>query len=92
MQKIVVSSVGSAFGAAVKLNEDFFSRSCFKFYYLCEDGPLAESVGDAEDGSNEDGVVGCHQWELPNLEFEGLWDSLIFESDIKDKVGCTLLL
>lgn len=32
-------------------------------------------------------VAGSHQWELPNSEFDGYWESLIFDSHLKDDVS-----
>lgn len=31
-------------------------------------------------------VVGSHHWSLPNAEFEGYWENLIFDLNIKEKV------
>ncbi|XP_042329529.1 pachytene checkpoint protein 2 homolog [Sceloporus undulatus] len=59
-------------------------------FHLNEEGPSAENL-EAED---ED-IVAANHWVLPTVEFHGLWDSLIYESQIKsnllDYVTTTLL-
>ncbi|XP_064641181.1 pachytene checkpoint protein 2 homolog [Lineus longissimus] len=56
--------------------------------HLNEDGPASEELDD------EDLSAASH-WLLPCREFEGLWDSLIFDSEIKNEllqyVSTTLL-
>lgn len=58
-------------------------------YQLCTDGPSAE-VPDDEDGGGGGGDAGAianyTQWELPNVGFEGMWESLVYDAPIKE--GC----
>jgi hypothetical protein len=39
--------------------------------------------GGAADDELEDGVSACTQWSLPCPEFQGLWGSLVYDSDLK---------
>jgi len=40
-----------------------------------------------EENDEEEGQsAASHHWLLPSRSFHGIWDSLIFESDIKCKV------
>ncbi|CAN7991069.1 unnamed protein product, partial [Ixodes hexagonus] len=34
----------------------------------------------------EDGMVAANHWVLPSTEFEGLWESLVFDSKVKDEL------
>jgi pachytene checkpoint protein 2 len=36
-----------------------------------------------EDEEGEEGVPSYREWSLPSREFEGLWESLHFDSSIK---------
>lgn len=60
----------------------------FHVYQLQEDGPGTEELGD------EDLAAASH-WILPSRDFDGLWESLVFDEDIKTKllsyVATTLL-
>ncbi|XP_048773297.2 pachytene checkpoint protein 2 homolog [Ostrea edulis] len=46
-------------------------------YRLNEDGPGTEELDDEED------MAAAHHWLLPALDFNGLWDSLVYDEDIK---------
>lgn len=50
-------------------------------YQLSEEGP---ADADAEDA--EEGISSYQEYELPAREFHGLWDSLIFVGDIKQRL------
>ncbi|KAJ7313713.1 hypothetical protein JRQ81_005347 [Phrynocephalus forsythii] len=47
-------------------------------FHLSEEGPRAENL-DAED---ED-IVAANHWVLPTVEFHGLWESLVYDAQIK---------
>ena len=49
-------------------------------YQLSEDGPAAEEL-DSED------MAAANNWILPCREFQGLWESLIYDADIKASVS-----
>ena len=42
--------------------------------------------GAADDGEMEDDVSTYRDWQLPAQEFHNLWDSLIYEGDIKARL------
>ncbi|KAL1130699.1 hypothetical protein AAG570_011940 [Ranatra chinensis] len=47
-----------------------------------------------DDHSDEIDVNAAYYWTLPCAQFHGLWDSLVFDSDIKDRLlhyGCAML-
>lgn len=46
-------------------------------YQLNEDGPGTEELDDEED------MAAAHHWLLPASDFSGLWESLIYDEDIK---------
>ncbi|XP_053216930.1 pachytene checkpoint protein 2 homolog isoform X1 [Podarcis raffonei] len=59
-------------------------------FHLGEEGPSAENL-EAED----ENIVAANHWVLPAVEFHGLWESLIYDAEIKsdllDYVTTTLL-
>ncbi|XP_061444462.1 pachytene checkpoint protein 2 homolog isoform X2 [Rhineura floridana] len=59
-------------------------------FHLNEEGPSAENL-EAED----EAIVAANHWVLPTVEFHGLWESLIYDAEIKsdllDYVTTTLL-
>ena len=48
-------------------------------FQLSEEGP-------ADDDEPEDDVSTYRDWLLPALDFHSLWDSLIYEGDIKSRL------
>lgn len=54
--------------------------SNFHFYVARKCGSMAEGISlDGESSS----AVGSEQWEIPCLEFDNLWETLIFDGPIK---------
>jgi hypothetical protein len=53
---------------------------------LSSEGPKAEVAGGGSDDGDGDGVMANYtSWQLPSREFEGLWESLVY--DDKDDGG-----
>ena len=50
-------------------------------FQFSEEGPSEEGT-EGEDGS--EGTTACTQWVMPAVEFRGMWDSLIYEAEIKN--------
>eukprot|EP00892_Ulva_mutabilis_P010083 jgi/Ulvmu1/7447/UM036_0109.1 len=48
-------------------------------YRLHSDGP-------AEDDDVEDGVPGFVEWELPSRSFHGVWETLVYDTGIKERL------
>ncbi|XP_013381834.1 pachytene checkpoint protein 2 homolog [Lingula anatina] len=48
-------------------------------YQLNEDGPASEEL-------DEEDLAAASHWLLPTRDFDGLWDSLVFDSDIKNQL------
>ncbi|XP_066179498.1 pachytene checkpoint protein 2 homolog [Sylvia atricapilla] len=59
-------------------------------FHLNEEGPTSENLEE----ENED-ITAAHHWVLPSAEFHGLWESLIYDTEVKsnllDYVTTTLL-
>ncbi|XP_044275029.1 pachytene checkpoint protein 2 homolog [Varanus komodoensis] len=59
-------------------------------FHLNEEGPSAENLE-----SEDEDIVAANHWILPTVEFHGLWESLIYDAEIKsnllDYVTTTLL-
>ena len=49
-------------------------------FQLDADGGVDEEADDA------DGVSACQQWVLPSKEFHGLWENLIYDSNVKSEL------
>ncbi len=49
-------------------------------YQLHEDGPGQEELDDED-------LAAANQWMLPSSDFDGLWDSLVFDSQVKSQVA-----
>ena len=52
-------------------------------YALNDDGPSMETL----DGDDGDDTPACSQWCLPAREFRGLWESLVLEQGVKEKLA-----
>ncbi|KAK6924780.1 ATPase, AAA-type, core [Dillenia turbinata] len=48
-------------------------------YQLSEEGPCEESTGDGQ-------LSSFNEWILPAKEFDGMWESLIYESGLKQRL------
>uniref|UniRef100_A0A1I7UR50 AAA domain-containing protein n=1 Tax=Caenorhabditis tropicalis TaxID=1561998 RepID=A0A1I7UR50_9PELO len=46
------------------------------------DGPLSQNIGDDE----EENIIGSQLWQLPCIEFDSIWENLIYDSDLKNEV------
>ena len=49
-------------------------------FQLNEDGAADDDEGD------DDGVPAYREWLLPCREFNGLWENLVYESDVKQRL------
>uniref|UniRef100_A0A674GDF4 Pachytene checkpoint protein 2 homolog n=1 Tax=Taeniopygia guttata TaxID=59729 RepID=A0A674GDF4_TAEGU len=70
---------------------DLSTRSLsLHIFHLNEEGPTSENLEE----ENED-ITAAHHWMLPAAEFHGLWESLIYDTEVKsnllDYVTTTLL-
>jgi hypothetical protein len=52
---------------------------------LHDDGPGTEELDDEE-------LAAANHWLLPSTDFDGMWDSLVFDDDIKGNVCRTCLM
>lgn len=53
-------------------------------YQLCLDGPSAELSSGDDSNEGDEGIANYTQWELPNVAFEGTWESLVYDTPIKE--------
>lgn len=52
---------------------------------LCDDGATTSDLEMGEEGGEvQSETPACQQYTLPAREFHGIWESLVFDSDIKD--------
>uniref|UniRef100_A0A8R1HM19 AAA domain-containing protein n=1 Tax=Caenorhabditis japonica TaxID=281687 RepID=A0A8R1HM19_CAEJA len=51
-------------------------------YKLNTDGPLAQNIDQEED----ENIIASQLWQLPCLEFDSLWENLIYDSDLKNEL------
>ncbi|KAF4798276.1 thyroid hormone receptor interactor 13 [Turdus rufiventris] len=58
------------------------SSLCIHIFHLNEEGPTSENLEE----ENED-ITAAHHWVLPAAEFHGLWESLIYDTDVKSNSG-----
>jgi hypothetical protein len=49
-------------------------------FQLNDDGPVEELV---EESQGEEDLVACNHWQLPCKQFDGLWESLVYDQHIK---------
>jgi len=61
----------------------FWQAKISIYVYRLNSDVGVEELGGSDD-STSDTVVACHQFMLPSVDFEGLWDSLYFDSTVKD--------
>ncbi|XP_046748007.1 pachytene checkpoint protein 2 homolog isoform X3 [Diprion similis] len=54
-------------------------------YRLQEEEPAMETICDGDNNSDELPVA--THWVLPSLDFKGLWESLYYDSDVKENSG-----
>lgn len=61
----------------------------FHPYVAKKFGAMAEeiSLGDSSNCDEGNAAIGSHQWEIPCLEFESFWETLIFDNSIKNEVS-----
>jgi len=60
---------------------DQVSTHMFHIFMLEECGPELQELDDKEDE-----VPAATHWQLPSAEFHGLWDTLIYDSDVKKQL------
>lgn len=58
------------------------SSSNVHVYKLNTDGPLSQNIGENDD----ENIVGSQLWQLPCVEFENIWENLIYDSNLKNEV------
>ena len=79
-----------------------FDVGNIRVYTTNDDGALSQSLSGifnvmnfvehfnflfvSADESSEESVVGSLLWQLPCTQFEGIWESLIYEDRLKNKV------
>ena len=59
-------------------------KPIYYIYKLDEGGAAIEDLGEDDQGYD---IPAATHWVLPTLDFHNLWDTLFFDSDIKEQVG-----
>ncbi|CAJ0608540.1 unnamed protein product [Cylicocyclus nassatus] len=54
------------------------------FYKLHCDGAMSQSL--SVDENSDENAMGSLLWELPCMEFENLWENLIYDTDVKNEL------
>jgi hypothetical protein len=58
-------------------------------FFLFQLNSEGEAEEYAEEDSGEGGgspTVACHEWQLPAVEFDGVWNTLFYDAGVKDKL------
>jgi hypothetical protein len=63
---------------------DFYLIEKKKINYEILIFQYSKEEGEEEINEEEESIPACKQWSLPNLEFHNLWESLVFDEDIKN--------
>lgn len=74
---IVVSEASSANSVCIDKSK---ARLLIHVYQLNTDGAASEELEEEED------ISAANHWLLPSNEFEGLWENLIFDTDVKQQL------
>lgn len=53
-------------------------------YKLNEDGALSQDL--SLDGNSDDSTVGSQLWTLPCIEFENIWENLVYDTNLKNQL------
>uniref|UniRef100_A0A183C9I0 Nuclear pore complex protein Nup85 n=1 Tax=Globodera pallida TaxID=36090 RepID=A0A183C9I0_GLOPA len=81
-----ISCSNVAEGLPLNCHLSVLKSARYHFYVVKKFGAMAEEISlDASNG-DERGTVGSHQWEMPSLEFENLWETLVFDEPIKNEL------
>ncbi|MCI12446.1 pachytene checkpoint protein 2 like, partial [Trifolium medium] len=59
--------------------QSFMNIVCILLYQLSEEGPCEDISSDGQSSS-------FNEWILPAKEFDGMWESLIYESGLKQRL------
>uniref|UniRef100_A0A0N5AQH1 AAA domain-containing protein n=1 Tax=Syphacia muris TaxID=451379 RepID=A0A0N5AQH1_9BILA len=78
IDEVVVCSSSDPDGAEIQLNKDVLLESSLHFYHLKRSGSETQQL------SSNDETCASRTWELPCLEFDHMWENLIFEDNIKN--------
>lgn len=65
------------------VNDLTINPSNIHVYKLHKDGPLSQNIGD-DDG--DESIIGSQLWQLPCVEFDSIWENLIYDSNLKNEV------
>lgn len=83
-EKLVIGTCELKDGQKLQ-NMDSFSLcpSNVHVYKLHKDGPLSQ---DLSEGNDDESIIGSQLWQLPCIEFDSIWENLIYDSNLKNEV------
>uniref|UniRef100_A0A914X7M8 AAA+ ATPase domain-containing protein n=1 Tax=Plectus sambesii TaxID=2011161 RepID=A0A914X7M8_9BILA len=86
VEKVIVGQSSLKDGQTVTFTETSLRDGSAKYYlYRLKRGDvIAQEV--SANANDEDHTVGSHQWELPNADFDDMWENLVFEDNIKNEL------
>ncbi|PIC44233.1 hypothetical protein B9Z55_004670 [Caenorhabditis nigoni] len=83
-EKLVIGSCQLKDGESLSNLLDFsLDASNIHVYKLHKDGPLSQQIGEDD---NEESIIGSQLWQLPCVEFDSIWENLIYDSNLKNEV------
>lgn len=77
-------------GTSLTLTDSSISDANVHFYRIAE--YEAEKQEISADGDPQSASVGSQMWELPCREFDQIWESLVFDDNIKNEVYFFLVI
>jgi len=86
VEKICVAQLGSTKHHAQEISSVSFWQADLQVHVftLSDMDPEADVLESADGDSDE--MSPCSQWLLPRRDFEGLWDSLVLEPNVKERL------
>lgn len=82
VDRIVIDCDTQPHGTQLKTFDEHLDSANYHFYTAKKFGVMAEEIAlENESGNSGENAIGSYQWELPAMEFEGLWESLLYGSD-----------
>uniref|UniRef100_F1L017 Pachytene checkpoint protein 2 n=1 Tax=Ascaris suum TaxID=6253 RepID=F1L017_ASCSU len=84
VENILVGCSASPEGTSLTLTDSSISDANVHFYRIAE--YEAEKQEISADGDPQSASVGSQMWELPCREFDQIWESLVFDDNIKNEL------
>jgi len=83
VDKILIGCASISDGMKLVLADEEIDSAEIHIYSVKEFGGMSDEISLGNPG--EDSAVGSEQWEIPCLEFDDLWENLIYDDDLKNE-------